>query len=97
MLEGEINALIKADEAMARKQAILASIAGLGMVTANLLLATMPALLAARYNPDLKEKYSQLIAAGKPVKVAIAAVMRKLMVLANALIKENRMWTRNPA
>ena len=57
----------------------------------------MPALVAARFNPDLKEKYRQLIDAGKPAKVAITAVMRKLIVLANVLLKENRMWAKNPA
>lgn len=53
----------------------------------------MPALVAARFNPDLKAKYQQLISAGKPPKVAIVAVMRKLLVLANALLSQNREWT----
>jgi transposase len=52
----------------------------------------MPALVATRFNPDLKAKYQQLVAAGKPAKVAIAAIMRKLIVLANALLKANRPW-----
>jgi transposase len=52
----------------------------------------MPALVATRFNPDLKAKYRQLISAGKPAKVAIAAIMRKLIVLANALLKANRSW-----
>jgi transposase len=52
----------------------------------------MPALVAMRFNPDLKAKYQQLVGAGKPAKVAIAAIMRKLIVLANALIKANRPW-----
>jgi transposase len=52
----------------------------------------MPALVAMRFNPDLKAKYRQLVAAGKPAKVAIAAIMRKLIVLANALLKANRPW-----
>lgn len=52
----------------------------------------MPALVAMRFNPDLKAKYQQLVGAGKPAKVAIAAIMRKLIVLANALIKDNRAW-----
>ena len=52
----------------------------------------MPALVAARYNPDLKAKYDQLRAAGKPAKVAITAIMRKLIILANTLVKDNRMW-----
>jgi transposase len=55
----------------------------------------MPALVAARFNPDLKAKYDQLIAAGKPAKVAITAIMRKLVVLANALLKANRTWEKN--
>ena len=52
----------------------------------------MPALVAMRFNPDLKAKYDQLKAAGKPAKVAITAIMRKLVVLANALLRENREW-----
>ena len=57
----------------------------------------MPALVAARFNQDLKAKYQQLIQAGKPPKLAIAAIMRKLLVLANALLKGDRCWTPKPA
>ena len=53
----------------------------------------MPALVAARVNPDLKAKYKKLTFAGKPGKVALTAVMRKLIVLANALLKANRRWS----
>jgi transposase len=53
----------------------------------------MPALVACRFNPDLKAKYTQLIEAGKPTKVAIIAIMRKLLILANALIRDGRKWT----
>jgi transposase len=52
----------------------------------------MPALVAARYNPDLKTKYQTMIKAGKPPKVALTALMRKLIELANALIKADRKW-----
>lgn len=52
----------------------------------------MPALVALRYNPDLKAKYSTMINAGKPAKVAITTIMRKLIQLANTLIKQNRKW-----
>ena len=52
----------------------------------------MPALVAMRFNPDLKAKYDQLKAAGKPSKVAITALMRKLVVLANALLRDGRKW-----
>jgi transposase len=53
----------------------------------------MPALVAARFNPDLKAKYTQLVEAGKPAKLALTALIRKLIVLANALLKDGRTWT----
>ena len=52
----------------------------------------MPALVATRFNPELSSKYQALIAAGKPPKLAITAVMRKLLLLANALLRDNRTW-----
>lgn len=55
----------------------------------------MPALTAARFNPDLKAVYDRLRAAGKPAKVALVAVMRKLLILANALIRDDREWSPN--
>jgi len=55
----------------------------------------MPALVAMRFNPDIKAKYQQLIAAGKPAKKAIIAIMRKLIVLANALLRDGRKWTQS--
>lgn len=58
---------------------------------------SMPALVAARFNPDLKAKYAQLLGAGKPAKVALTAIMRKLLVLANALLKANRPWAKRSA
>ena len=57
----------------------------------------MPALAAARFNTDMKAKLEVLVAAGKPAKVAITAVMRKLVVLANALLRDDRLWTPKPA
>ncbi len=53
----------------------------------------MPSLVAMRYNEDLKDFYSRLVDAGKPKKVAIIAVMPKLITLANALLRENRKWS----
>lgn len=52
----------------------------------------MPALVAARFNPDLKAVYTRLKNAGKPPKVAITAIMRKLIITANALLRDNRKW-----
>lgn len=53
----------------------------------------MPALVAARFNPDLKARFDALIVAGKPPKLAITALMRRLIVLANALLRDDRTWT----
>ena len=52
----------------------------------------MPALVAARFDPDLKRKYQAMVAAGKPTKVALTTLMRKLIDLANTLIKNCREW-----
>ncbi|WP_246318934.1 transposase [Peteryoungia desertarenae] len=57
----------------------------------------MPALVACRFNPDLRAKYSHLKAAGKAPEVAITAIMPKLIVLANAMLKNNRKWIPKPA
>ena len=53
----------------------------------------MPALVAVRFNRDLKKKYDHLIRAGKPPKVALTAIMRRLVVLANALLRDGRPWS----
>jgi transposase len=57
---------------------------------------TMPALVASRFNPDLKAKDQALLAAGKPAKVALTAIMRKLIILANALLRDQRHWAPEP-
>jgi transposase len=62
---------------------------GRGHVRASLYMA---ALAAIRSNPDLKAFYGHLRAQGKAGKVALTAVMRKLVILANTLIREDRLW-----
>ena len=57
----------------------------------------MPARVAMRFNPDLKAKYQAMIAAGKPPKVALTPLMRKLIDLANTLIQNDRKWTPSKA
>lgn len=47
----------------------------------------MAALAAIRHNRILKAFYQQLRTRGKPAKVALTAVMRKLIVLLNRLLK----------
>jgi transposase len=50
------------------------------------------ALSATRWNPDLIAFYKRLVDGGKKPKVALTAVMRKIVVLANTLLKEDRLW-----
>lgn len=55
--------------------------------------AYMAALSARRHNPDLATFAKRLQRAGKCAKVILVAVMRKLIVLANTLITQNRLWS----
>jgi len=41
----------------------------------------------------MKAEYNALVAAGNPPKLAITAVMRKLVILASELLKAGRSWT----
>lgn len=137
-LDNAIAALVAEDPLLSRRRDVLASIPGLGLVTAHALLANMPelgtmeeaqaaslsglapitrqsgtwrgrsfiqggraalrqalympAIVAMRFNPDLKRVYDRLIARGKHAKLAITAIMRKLVVLANALLRKNQLW-----
>lgn len=52
----------------------------------------MAAVSATRCNPPFKAFYKRLIEDGKPRKVAIVAVARKLIVLANTIIKTDTPW-----
>ena len=52
----------------------------------------MAALSAIQYNHDMKIFYNRLVKLGKKKKVALVAVMRKLIILVNVLICENRVW-----
>lgn len=52
----------------------------------------LAAMAASRYNPVLKAFRERLRAAGKPAKVALIAVARKLLTILNAIIRENNTW-----
>ena len=138
-LDAAVGKLLATEPELARQAEVLASIPGVGAVTAAGLVAEMPelggidakaaaslaglapvaresgnwkgrsfiqggrrrarrllymaAVSAVRCNPDMTAKYRQLVARGKPPKVALVAVMRKLLLLANALLRQNRLWT----
>lgn len=53
----------------------------------------MAAVSASRCNPELRTFYQRLRANGKSAKLALIAVARKLIVLANTLVTEDRCWT----
>jgi transposase len=53
----------------------------------------MPAIVASNANPDLKEFKQRLKSKGKNNAVILTAILRKLIILANALVAQNRMWT----
>jgi len=52
----------------------------------------MAAVTASRYNPVLKSFYERLIAKGKPAKLALVALMRRLVVFANAVLRSGQPW-----
>ncbi len=52
----------------------------------------MATLAASRCNPVITATYQRLIAAGKPAKVALTACMRKLLVILNAIARDQRPW-----
>ena len=137
-LEAECLKRIKADEALARRFAILNSIPSFGNVVAITLIACLAelgslndkqigalgglapvaddsgkrqgirviwggravvrrvlylaALSAKTCNKDMKAFYLRLTANGKPPKAALVAVARKLLVLANVLLANDRPW-----
>jgi transposase len=142
-IDAAIATLVDTDPGLSRRRDVLASIPGIGTVTAMAILIEMPelgtldnkqaaslaglapmtrqsgtwsgrarirggrrslrtalympALVALRFNPDLKQKYQALKDAGKPSKVAITAIMRKLLILANALLRDDRKWNAKAA
>ncbi|WPO41320.1 IS110 family transposase [Tardiphaga sp. 42S5] len=52
----------------------------------------MGAMVAARFNPQLKLFRDKLVAAGKPKLVAIIAVARKLLTILNAILRDKTPW-----
>jgi transposase len=53
----------------------------------------MAALVASRHNPEMKLAYQALRNQGKPAKLALVAIARRLLVTANAMVKSNTRYT----
>ena len=65
---------------------------GRAAVRSSLYMAT---LAATRCNPAIKGFYQRLTAAGKCHKVAITACMRKLLIIVNAMLRDQTLWQQN--
>ena len=52
----------------------------------------MAALAATRHNPVLRSFYQRLVERGKPKKVALTAVARRLLVIMNAVLRDGTPW-----
>ena len=52
----------------------------------------MSTLSAIRFNPIIRPFYQRLTNAGKCFKVAMVACMRKLLVILNAMVRDQRKW-----
>jgi transposase len=52
----------------------------------------LAALNGARFNPLLKTMYLRLIEAGKPPKVALITIARKLLTILNAMLRDGTDW-----
>ena len=57
----------------------------------------LPTLTATRYNPTIKRFFERMTAKGKPFKVAMIACMRKLLMILNAMVRDDTPWEHRPA
>ena len=52
----------------------------------------MGAVVAIRHNPIIKDFYERLLSRGKPKKLAITACVRKMLVILNAMVRDQKRW-----
>lgn len=52
----------------------------------------LAAMNGARFNPVLKALYERMLDAGKPKKVALVALARKLLTILNAMVRDGTDW-----
>jgi transposase len=52
----------------------------------------LSAMVATRYNPDIKRFYERLLQAGKHKKVALTACIRKIVTALNAMLRDDKPW-----
>jgi transposase len=52
----------------------------------------LSAMVATRFNPDIKRFYERLLSTGKHKKVALIACIRKIVTALNAMLRDNVPW-----
>jgi transposase len=57
----------------------------------------MAVLTSVQHNPVIRQFYQRLVAMGKHKKVALTACIRKMVIMLNAMIRDNTMWQTNSA
>lgn len=138
LIDAEMNKIIKKNEALADRKALLSTFKGVGEVTSTVLVACLPelgtlsrsqiaaltglapynadsgskqgtrrirggrsyirsmlfmcSLSAIQFNPALSAYYKKLVAKGKKKRVAQVAVMRKMIITLNAIVRDNKIW-----
>lgn len=53
----------------------------------------MGAIVAIRHNPIIKAFYDRLVERGKSKKLAITACVHKMLVILNAMVRDNKSWS----
>lgn len=53
----------------------------------------MGAVVAMRHNPVIKAFYERLVERGKSKKLALTACVRKMLVILNAMVRDNQPWS----
>jgi transposase len=53
----------------------------------------MGAVVAIRHNPVIKAFYERLVERGKSKKLALTACVHKMLVILNAMVRDNRPWS----
>jgi transposase len=141
-LDRRLTEVISADPVLCQRLALLATVPGVGAVTAAALLAELPelgamnrgqaaklvglaplnrdsgslrgkrmigggrsqvrrslymaTLTATRYNQSIQSYYQQLLQRGKAKMTALVACMRKLLLILNAILKNQSPWREAP-
>jgi transposase len=121
LIEKEIRTLTRRDEAFNKRSRLMQTLAGIGAVASQTILAFLPELghipsasavalaglapydrdsgkergkrrTAIRSHAHFREFAERLTRKGKPFKVAVTAVMRKLIVILSAMIRNDQPW-----